>query len=155
MVASIFNNWDEFGPEDVKFARQAYNEAIKEILEKFGRFPEVMLSKLPNYRTSKQIILKKAPRQHELQLVPKLPAYMLKEQTGDEFSKSKVSAGFLAAKKQEHIFHIINQTLNGLCDDDHKQKYYQYLKAKGITIVSDIFERMDMDRKIIESLRKL
>ena len=27
--------------------------------------------------------------------------------------------------------------------------------SKGITIVSDIFERMDMDRKICESLRKL
>ena len=27
--------------------------------------------------------------------------------------------------------------------------------SQGITIVSDIFERMDMDRKIVESLRKL
>ena len=27
--------------------------------------------------------------------------------------------------------------------------------SKGIKIVSDIFERMDMDRKICESLRKL
>lgn len=45
--------------------------------------------------------------------------------------------------------------MNGLCDEDHKQKYYAYLKLHGITIVSDIFERMDMDRKIIESLRKL
>ncbi len=27
--------------------------------------------------------------------------------------------------------------------------------SQGINIVSDIFERMDMDRKIIESLRKL
>ena len=59
---NIFNNWDEFGAEDAKFARQAYNEAIKEILDKLGGFPEVSLSKLPNYRTSKQIILKKAPR---------------------------------------------------------------------------------------------
>lgn len=50
---------------------------------------------------------------------------------------------------------MINQTLNGLSDDDHKMKYFKYLISKGITIVSDIFERMDMDRKIEESLRKL
>ena len=40
-------------------------------------------------------------------------------------------------------------------DEDHKQKYYQYMLSKGIKIVSDIFERMDMDRKICESLRQL
>ena len=45
--------------------------------------------------------------------------------------------------------------MNGLSDEDHKKKYYNYLVSQGITIVSDIFERMDMDRKIIESLRKL
>ena len=45
--------------------------------------------------------------------------------------------------------------MNGLSDEDHKKKYYQFLVSQGITIVSDIFERMDMDRKIIESLRKL
>lgn len=45
--------------------------------------------------------------------------------------------------------------MNGLSDEDHKRKYYTFLVAQGITIVSDIFERMDMDRKIIESLRKL
>ena len=50
---------------------------------------------------------------------------------------------------------MINQTLNGLCDDDHKRKYYVYLISHGIKIVSDIFERMDMDRRIIESLRRL
>ena len=66
-----------------------------------------------------------------------------------------MSAKFLEAKKQKKIYQVINQTLNGLSDDDHKQKYYKYLISKGITIVSDIFERMDMDRKIIESLRKL
>ena len=50
---------------------------------------------------------------------------------------------------------MINQTLNGLCDENHKAKYFNYLKSQGITIVSDIFERMDMDRRIEESLRKL
>ena len=50
---------------------------------------------------------------------------------------------------------MINQTLNGLSDEDHKKKYFNYLVSQGITIVSDIFERMDMDRKIVESLRRL
>ena len=99
MAGSIFNNWDEFGADEAIFARQAFNEAIKEILDKNGGFPDVSLKNLPSYRTSKQIILKKAPRQHEMQLVPKLPDYMQKEQTGDEFEKQKVSAGFLESKK--------------------------------------------------------
>lgn len=50
---------------------------------------------------------------------------------------------------------MINQTLNAMGDDDHQRKYYQFLLTKGITIVSDIFERMDMDRKISEALRRL
>ena len=58
-------------------------------------------------------------------------------------------------KKQKRIFQLINQTLNGLSDDDHKKKYYNFLLSQGITIVSDIFERMDMDRKINEALRRL
>jgi len=40
-------------------------------------------------------------------------------------------------------------------DRDHQEKYFQFLVHKGITIVSDIFERMDMDRKIEEALRRL
>ena len=81
---------------------------------------------------------------------------MLKEQTGEDFDKTKVSAGYLDSKKYKHVFNLINQTLNASeNDDDHKHKYYNYLKTMGITIVSDIFERMDMDRRIVESLRKL
>ena len=87
-------------------------------------------------------------------MIPVMPAYM-KEQTGEDYDKSKINAGYLEAKKEKHIFHLINQTLNGMCDEDHKKKYYNYMVRNGITIVSDIFERMDMDRKIIESLRKL
>lgn len=82
----------------------------------------------------------------ELQMIPKLPAHMQTEQTGEEFEKSKVSAEFLEQKKLKKIYQMLNQTLNGLCDDDHKKKYYAYLVTQGITIVSDIFERMDMDR---------
>ena len=50
---------------------------------------------------------------------------------------------------------MLNQTLNSLGDDNHKKKYYNYLISSGLQIVTDIFERMDMDRKIIEALRKL
>jgi len=88
-------------------------------------------------------------------MVPKLPPHMLQEQTGEDFDKSKVSAEFLEQKKLKKIYQMVNQTLNGLSDENHKKKYFAYLVTQGITIVSDIFERMDMDRKIIESLRKL
>ena len=32
-------------------------------------------------------------------MIPKLPPHMSVEQTGEEFEKSKISAGFLDAKK--------------------------------------------------------
>lgn len=80
---------------------------------------------------------------------------MLQEQDGADFEQTKVSAKYLDAKKQRKIYEMINQTLNGLCDDDHQKKYYNYLMSNGIRIVSDIFERMDNDRKIAESLRRL
>lgn len=41
-------------------------------------------------------------------MVPKLPDYMQHEPDGNEFNKTKVSAAFLEAKKQKHIFNIIN-----------------------------------------------
>ena len=134
---------------------QVYNEAIKEVLEEVGGFPDVRLKNLPSYRTSKSSILKRIPREKEMQMVPKLPKHMQNEQTGEDFDKAKVSAAFLDAKKQRRIYQLINQTLNGLCDEDHKKKYFQFLISQGITIVSDIFERMDMDRKIEEALRRL
>ena len=120
-----------------------------------GGFPDVQLKNLPSYRTSKNHILKKVPKKHDMQMVPQLPPHLRQEGTGEEFDKSKISAGFLDAKKQKKVYQMINQTLNGLCDEDHKRKYYQYLVSQGITIVSDIFERMDMDRKIVEALRRL
>ena len=153
---SILHNWDECSvADDPQLTRELYNEAIKAILDQLGGFPEVNLRDIPNYRTSKQHILKtKVPKTSEMQMVPKLPSYM-QEQTGEDYDKSRISAGYLESKKERHIYNLINQTLNGTTDEAHKKKYYHYLVSHGITIVSDIFERMDMDRKIIESLRHL
>ena len=44
-------------------------------------------------------MLKKVPKISELQMIPKLPPHMDNEQTGEDFDKSKISAGFLDAKK--------------------------------------------------------
>jgi len=54
-------------------------------LDKLGGFPDVNLRKIPNYRTSKQVILKKVPKTSELQMVPKLPPNMQIEQSGEDF----------------------------------------------------------------------
>lgn len=152
---NIFYNWDKYGANDLELIRKLYAEAIEQILERLGGFPDISLANLPTYRTSKQAILRKIPKTHELQMLPKLPAYMQTEQDGADFDKTKVSAKYLDSKKQRKIYEMINQTLNGLCDDDHQKKYYNYLMSNGIKIVSDIFERMDNDRKIGESLRRL
>lgn len=96
---SIFYNWDEYGADDVTLVRQLYNAAIKEILDSLGGFPEVSLKNIPNYRTSKQQILRRVPKTNELQMVPKLPPNLQVEQSGEDFDKSKISAGYLDAKK--------------------------------------------------------
>ena len=57
--------------------RGLYNEAINEVLKIHGGFPEVKLCDIPNYRTSKLSLLKKVPKEHELQMVPKLPDNLL------------------------------------------------------------------------------
>ena len=72
-----------------------------------------------------------------------------------EKANKKIDAKFLANKKMEKIYESINQTLNGLADEWILKKYYAYLKSNGIQIQTNIFERMDLDRRIIESLRKL
>ena len=41
-------------------------------------------------------------------MVPKLPKHMIVEQTGEDFDRSKVSAGYLEAKKQKRVFQMIN-----------------------------------------------
>lgn len=63
---SILQNWDMHAAHEYVQARREYNEAIKEILNRHGGFPDVQLGSIPNYRTSKQAILKKIPKKHEL-----------------------------------------------------------------------------------------
>lgn len=48
------------------------------------------------------------PKTSELQMIPKLPPHMSKEQTGEEFDNQKISAGFLDAKKQKRVYQVIN-----------------------------------------------
>ena len=105
---SIFFNWNDYGPADQKFVRELFNEAILEVLERHGGFPDCTLSQLPTYRTSKTNILKKIPKSSELQMVPRLPPNMIIEQTGEDFDKSKVSAAYLESKKQKKIYQMIN-----------------------------------------------
>ena len=40
-------------------------------------------------------------------------------------------------------------------DDYIRQKYFEYIKLNKIEIVSDIFERMDIDRKLNDELRNI
>ena len=48
------------------FVKDLYNEAIKNVLNMHGGFPEVDLRSIPNYRTSKLNFLKRIPKEHEL-----------------------------------------------------------------------------------------
>lgn len=94
---NIFYNWDKYGANDLPLVRSLYKEAIKQILDRIGGFPDVSLANLPTYRTSKQAILRKIPKTHEMQLLPKLPPYMQTEQDGNDFEKTKVNAKYLDA----------------------------------------------------------
>lgn len=42
-----------------------------------------------------------------------------------------------------------------LFDEPIQQKYYQYMKNNNLVITTDVYERMDLHRKIVEGLRKL
>ena len=64
-----------------------------------GGFPDTNLRNLPSHRAPKFEILKKMPKEHPLQMVPKMPPN-IKEESGVEYSKRKVSANFLDDKKQ-------------------------------------------------------
>jgi len=50
---------------------------------------------------------------------------------------------------------VINQTLISIKDDYIRQRYFDYMKKNKIEIVSDIFERMDLDRKFRDELRRV
>lgn len=97
-----------YGANNLSLMKELYNEAIQQVLARLGGFPDVSLANLPTYRTSKQAILRKIPKTHELQMLPKLPDYMQVEQDGADFDKTKVSAKYLDAKKQRKIYEMIN-----------------------------------------------
>ena len=101
---TIFQNWDQYSAWNYKLIKQLFNEAIDEILDKCGGFPDVSLRNLPTYRTSKTHILKKMAKSNEMQLTPQLPDNLLVEQDGTDFNKTKISAGYLEAKKQRKIY---------------------------------------------------
>ena len=105
---NIFYNWDKYGAEQYQLISHQYNHAIQDILDSLGGFPDVRLSNLPTYRTSKNHILKQVPKTSELQMVPKLPPNLIVEMTGDEFDKTKISAKFLDKKKTEKVNQLIN-----------------------------------------------
>mmetsp|Transcript_38070 Transcript_38070/g.49982 ORF Transcript_38070/g.49982 Transcript_38070/m.49982 type:complete len:99 (-) Transcript_38070:537-833(-) len=94
--------------KDYKLIKELYNQAIDDILEEMGGFPDVKLSNLPSYRTSKNHILKKIPKLNDMQMVPKLPENLKNDETGEDFDKAKISTGYLDAKKQKKIYQMIN-----------------------------------------------
>ena len=99
MRDDIFHNWDMHSAHNYRLIKQLYNQAIKDILDEMGGFPDVRLSNLPSYRTSKNHILKKIPKKHDMQMVPILPPHLKEEEDGEQFDKSKISAGYLDEKK--------------------------------------------------------
>lgn len=50
---------------------------------------------------------------------------------------------------------LLNQTLMSIKDEYLRQKYFMYIKENHIEIVSDIFERMEMDRKFADEKKRL
>jgi len=55
----------------------------------------------------------------------------------------------------KYTYMVINQTLISISDCLIRQRYFEYMKENKIEIVSDIFERMDLDRKFNDELRRM
>ena len=91
-------------------------------------------------------------------MIPNLPKGIKKNEGmkgGNTYDKTKINASYLSQQKQKQIYNIINQNLMSLFDEPILKKYYAWLRHNNIQIVTDAFERMDLYRKIHESLRKL
>ena len=50
---------------------------------------------------------------------------------------------------------LINQTLMCIKDEFLRHRYFEYIKDNKIKIVSDIFERMELDRKFADEKKRL
>ena len=85
--------------EHAQLVKDLFDKYIEQVMTSCGGFPDMNLQNLPNYRAPKFEILKKIPKESTLQMVPKLPPN-IKEETGADYSKRKVSANFLDDKKQ-------------------------------------------------------
>lgn len=50
---------------------------------------------------------------------------------------------------------LINQMLMSIKDDYIRQRYFKFITDNNIEIVSDIFERMETDRKLKDQMMKM
>jgi len=73
----------------------------------------------------------------------------------ENHTEHKVQANQLELMKLKWTYMVINQTLISIKDCLIRQRYFDYMKKNKIEIVSDIFERMDLDRKFRDELRKM
>lgn len=64
-------------------------------------------------------------------------------------------ASQLELLKLKWTYMVINQTLIAIKDDYIRRQYFNFMKKNKIEIVSDIFERMDLDRKFRDELRRV
>lgn len=87
-------------------------------------------------------------------LIPKLPKNF-KETDGVDFDAQKICASTLESNRHKQTILFLNQTLMSFHSKKVREKYSKYLKDNNIQILSDIFERMDLNRRINDSLRIL
>lgn len=101
------------------------------------------------------MILNRLSQRDDKQLIPEIPTNVKKSMEQEQSQKNRINANYLAQRKMQKVYESINQTLAACSDEWIQTRYFQFLKMNNVTIQSDIFERMDLDRRIIESLRKL
>jgi len=78
-----------------------------------------------------------------------------KETDGVDFDAKKVCASALESNRHQTTINFINQTLMAFHSQKVRERYAKFLKDKGIRILTDIFERMDLNRRINDALRIL
>ena len=142
----------------IKMSNEEYQATLEKVSKKFGGFPDFTLRDLPSYRTEMTAAINRTTQQNEAQMIPNLPKGIKKNEGmkgGNTYDKTKINASYLSQQKQKQIYNIINQNLMALYDEPILKKYYAWLRHNNIQIVTDAFERMDLYRKIHESLRKL
>ena len=134
--------------------QRRFARAIFEVLEMYVKPFNDKLKDLPNYRISKSVAIKRCSQSNEKDLIPKLPK-AFREVNGKEFDSKKVCASTLESKKFKQTILFVNQTLMCFHSAKIREKYSQFLKESGVVILSDIFERMDLNRRITDALKIL